>query len=345
MSAYIPSDSPAGERGRSHNTSSSKWSGKPQKIVYLEEGKPIYTIIANCLTPEQIDSVQSLIRIDEVTKLLRSNQFVPNDPRDRSPSPPPIYDSTGKRTNTRENRYRKKYETERSKLIEKALNTIPNFKPPEDYKRPTKTVEKLYIPVKDYPSINFIGLLIGPRGNNLKSMQEESGARIAIRGKGSVKEGKNTSSLKPEQNNLEDPLHCLITSESDEKIQKAKILCQKIIDKAINAPEGQNDLKREQLKELAILNGTLRLEEDRICPTCGGKGHKRYDCPNLDKSSSMQGNFTQSLICSKCGNVGHFAKDCKVDINVTAKIDQEFAMMMKDLTGEGDDQQQLQPQQ
>lgn len=73
----------------------------------------------------------------------------------RSPSPPPQYDNHGRRVNTREYRYRKRLEDERHKLIEKAMKTIPNYHPPQDYRRPTKTQEKVYVPVNDYPEINF----------------------------------------------------------------------------------------------------------------------------------------------------------------------------------------------
>lgn len=72
-----------------------------------------------------------------------------------SPSPAPQYDNFGRRTNTREFRYRKKLEEERHKAIEKAMKIIPSYHPPSDYRRPTKTQEKVYVPVNDYPEINF----------------------------------------------------------------------------------------------------------------------------------------------------------------------------------------------
>ena len=73
----------------------------------------------------------------------------------RSPSPPPQYDNFGRRVNTREYRYKKRLEDERHKLVEKAMKTIPGYHPPSDYRRPTKTQEKVYVPVNDYPEINF----------------------------------------------------------------------------------------------------------------------------------------------------------------------------------------------
>jgi hypothetical protein len=83
----------------------------------------------------------------------------------RSPSPPPQYDNHGRRINTREYRYRKRLEEERHKLIEKAMKTIPNYHPPQDYRRPTKTQEKVYVPVNDYPEINFSMIANPPNPN------------------------------------------------------------------------------------------------------------------------------------------------------------------------------------
>lgn len=89
----------------------------------------------------------------------------------RSPSPPPQYDNFGRRVNTREYRYRKRLEDERHKQIEKAMKIIPNYHPPSDYRRPTKTQEKVYVPVNDYPEINFsmITNLLNPNLSLLSS--------------------------------------------------------------------------------------------------------------------------------------------------------------------------------
>ncbi len=84
----------------------------------------------------------------------------------RSPSPPPQYDNFGRRVNTREYRYRKRLEDERHKQIEKAMKIIPNYHPPSDYRRPTKTQEKVYVPVNDYPEINF-SMITNPLSPNL----------------------------------------------------------------------------------------------------------------------------------------------------------------------------------
>ncbi|WPH01359.1 Branchpoint-bridging [Acrodontium crateriforme] len=259
------------------------------------------TAITAPMTAEQLDAYVTHLRIEEISQKLRINDVVPAE-GDRSPSPAPQYDNFGRRVNTREYRYRKRLEEERHKLIEKAMKIIPSYHPPSDYRRPTKTQEKVYVPVNDYPEINFIGLLIGPRGNTLKKMENESGAKIAIRGKGSVKEGKGKSDAAHASNQDED-LHCLIMADTEEKIAKAKKLIHNVIETAASIPEGENELKRNQLRELAALNGTLRDDENQACQNCGEIGHRKYDCPQAK-------NFTANIICRVCGNAGHMARDC-----------------------------------
>lgn len=112
------------------------------------------TMIMANFTNEQLEAYTLHLRIEEISQKLRINDVVPGD-GDRSPSPPPQYDNFGRRVNTREYRYRKRLEDERHKLVERAMKVIPNYHPPSDYRRPTKTQEKVYVPVNDYPEINF----------------------------------------------------------------------------------------------------------------------------------------------------------------------------------------------
>lgn len=115
-------------------------------------------------------------------------------------------------------------------------------------------------------------------------METESLAKIAIRGKGSVKEGKGRSDAAHTSNQEED-LHCLIMADTEEKVNKAKKLIHNVIEtvdrhhpvlecllakryQAASIPEGQNELKRNQLRELAALNGTLRDDENQACQNC-----------------------------------------------------------------------------
>jgi splicing factor 1 len=141
------------------------------------------TAIHAPMTTEQLDAYTLHLRIEEITQKLKINDVVPGDGDRyvvyhrhnmlnadllRSPSPPPQYDNYGRRVNTREFRYRKRLEDERHKLVEKAMKTLPNYHPPADYRRPTKTQEKVYVPVNDYPEINF-SMILTPLTSLLKS--------------------------------------------------------------------------------------------------------------------------------------------------------------------------------
>jgi hypothetical protein len=42
----------------------------------------------------------------------------------------------------------------------------------------TRVSDKVMIPQDLHPEINFVGLLIGPRGNTLKMMEKETGAKV-----------------------------------------------------------------------------------------------------------------------------------------------------------------------
>jgi splicing factor 1 len=67
-------------------------------------------------------------------------------------------------------------------------------------------------------------------------MESKSGAKIAIRGKGSVKEGKGGSD-RAMDSNLEEDLHCLIISENEDSINMAKKLIHQVIEvvRSLNA--------------------------------------------------------------------------------------------------------------
>jgi hypothetical protein len=123
------------------------------------------------------------------------------------------------------------------------MKNDPNFRPPVEYhqqKRSQRPSEKVYIPVKEFPEINFFGLLVGPRGNSLKKMEKESGAKISIRGKGSVKEGK----ARPDQyaEDAEEDLHCLVLADSDEKVSLCVRLINRVIETVRFPPSGIRNL-------------------------------------------------------------------------------------------------------
>jgi protein quaking len=56
-----------------------------------------------------------------------------------------------------------------------------------------KKVVRLDVPVDKYPNYNFVGRLLGPRGNSLKRVEASTQCRVYIRGRGSVKDSVKVS--------------------------------------------------------------------------------------------------------------------------------------------------------
>nr|XP_032623634.1 protein quaking isoform X5 [Chelonoidis abingdonii] len=139
--------------------------------------------------------------------------------------------------------------------------------------------EKLYVPVKEYPDFNFVGRILGPRGLTAKQLEAETGCKIMVRGKGSMRDKKKISfksrgnldpavlEVEEEQNrgkpnweHLNEDLHVLITVEDAQN--RAEIKLKRAVEEVkkllVPAAEGEDSLKKMQLMELAILNGTYR---------------------------------------------------------------------------------------
>jgi hypothetical protein len=53
--------------------------------------------------------------------------------------------------------------------------------------------EKVYVPIKEYPEFNFVGRILGPRGMTTKQLEQETGCKIMVRGKGSMRDKKKVS--------------------------------------------------------------------------------------------------------------------------------------------------------
>ncbi|KAK7910269.1 hypothetical protein WMY93_014953 [Mugilogobius chulae] len=125
---------------------------------------------------------------------------------------------------------------------------------------------------------------------------KECCAKIMIRGKGSVKEGKvgrKDGQMLPGE---DEPLHALVTANTMENIRN-------ILKQGIETPEDQNDLRKMQLRELARLNGTLREDDNRIL----------RPWQNAEPRS-----ITNTTLCTKCGGAGHISSDCKYSSNFAA---------------------------
>ncbi|KAG7157828.1 held out wings-like [Homarus americanus] len=109
---------------------------------------------------------------------------------------------------------------------------------------------------------NFVGRILGPRGMTAKQLEQETGCKIMVRGKGSMRDKKKEEQNrgKPNWEHLNEELHVLITVEDTEN--RAKLKIQRAIEEIrkllVPSADGEDELKKRQLMELAIINGTYR---------------------------------------------------------------------------------------
>ncbi|CAB1320813.1 unnamed protein product, partial [Coregonus sp. 'balchen'] len=104
-----------------------------------------------------------------------------------------------------------------------------------------KLGQKVLIPVKQFPKFNFVGKLLGPRGNSLKRLQEDTLTKMSILGKGSMRDKEKAYNRMG---------HAL------EEIKKFLI------------PDYNDEIRQAQLQELTYLNGG---SEDAKVPAVRGK--------------------------------------------------------------------------
>ncbi len=107
----------------------------------------------------------------------------------------------------------------------------------------SKIKKKIYIP--QTTGVNYIGMLIGPKGLYQKRLEEESGCKILIRGKGSQKQG---SAPQPDD---EDEQHVLLIADTQDSLRKA----QTAVERIITADDATRDkIRHEQLVVAQQLN-------------------------------------------------------------------------------------------
>ncbi|KAM7262691.1 hypothetical protein ACFE04_000374 [Oxalis oulophora] len=150
-----------------------------------------------------------------------------------------------------------------------------------------KRVIRLDVPVDKFPSYNFVGRILGPRGNSLKRVEAVTQCRVYIRGKGSVKDTlKRWSQVlrrivvgadiaqeeklkdKPGYEHLNEPLHVLVEAEFPEDMINTRLnQAITILESLLKPDESLDHYKKQQLRELTMLNGTLREESPSMSPS------------------------------------------------------------------------------
>lgn len=114
-----------------------------------------------------------------------------------------------------------------------------------DHNDPSLIRKKIYLPAD---GTNYIGLIIGPRGAYQKKLEQETGCKILIRGKGSTKDPSAAS-----QEDEED-MHVLIMGETPDCVTNAVSEVNTIIN---STDEQKNTMRTEQLKVAQEMNKAM----------------------------------------------------------------------------------------
>lgn len=135
-----------------------------------------------------------------------------------------------------------------------------------------KLGQKVLIPVKQFPKFNFVGKLLGPRGNSLKRLQEDTLTKMSILGKGSMRDKAKEEELRKSGEakyfHLNDDLHVLIEvfappAEAYARMGHALDEIKKFL-----IPDYNDEIRHAQLQELTYLNGGSEKAE---APAARGK--------------------------------------------------------------------------
>ena len=221
----------------------------------------------------------------DINRKLQTSELHDDKPmEERSPSPEPVHDNLGIRLNPRQVRLHQKLVLNRQHIISKLIKKNSTFKPPLEYKS-SKLCKKIYIPVKEYPNYNFVGLIIGPLGKTQKRMEKETGAKIRLRGK-----DKTTN---PQKN--DEDLHVYIEADNQKSLDAAVGMVEKLLNPIDDA---MNEHKWVQLEELATLKANM-------CRICHEHGHHYFACPQRQSTFKM-------VCCDKCGSYKHPTETCGV---------------------------------
>ncbi|XP_068182867.1 KH domain-containing, RNA-binding, signal transduction-associated protein 2 isoform X4 [Antennarius striatus] len=144
-----------------------------------------------------------------------------------------------------------------------------------------KLSERVLIPVQQYPKFNFVGKLLGPRGNSMKRLQEETGVKMSILGKGSMRDKDKEEELRKSGEakyaHLNNDLHVLIEvfAPPGEAYSRMSHALEEI--KKFLVPDYNDEIRQEQLRELSMLNGSdesSRGRSGRPATTISTRGHR-----------------------------------------------------------------------
>ncbi|XP_068207219.1 KH domain-containing, RNA-binding, signal transduction-associated protein 2-like [Palaemon carinicauda] len=123
-----------------------------------------------------------------------------------------------------------------------------------------KLTVRVLVPVRDHPKFNFVGKLLGPKGNSLKRLQEETMTKMAILGRGSMRDKQKEEELRisgdPKFSHLSEDLHVEVTAVAPPAEAHARIAYALTEIRRYLVPDYNDEIRQEQMREMQLLVGT-----------------------------------------------------------------------------------------
>ncbi|XP_058449010.1 KH domain-containing, RNA-binding, signal transduction-associated protein 2-like isoform X2 [Malaya genurostris] len=117
-----------------------------------------------------------------------------------------------------------------------------------------KVTVKVLVPIREHPRFNFVGKLLGPKGNTLKRLQEDTLCKMAILGRGSMKDRKKEEELRsamdPKYAHLNDDLHVEVNANGPPAEVHARIAYALAELRKYLIPDSNDFIRQEQMREL-----------------------------------------------------------------------------------------------
>ncbi|KAF5275036.1 hypothetical protein FQA39_LY06973 [Lamprigera yunnana] len=123
--------------------------------------------------------------------------------------------------------------------------------------KPMKVAVKVLVPVREHPKFNFVGKLLGPKGNSMKRLQEDTMCKMAVLGRGSMKDRQKEEelrqSLDPKYAHLCDDLHVEISALGPPAEAHARIAFALAEVRKYLIPDNNDNIRQEQMREMEII--------------------------------------------------------------------------------------------
>ncbi|XP_023290431.1 KH domain-containing, RNA-binding, signal transduction-associated protein 3 [Orussus abietinus] len=158
--------------------------------------------------------------------------------------------------------------------------------------KPIKVAVRVQVPVRDHPKFNFVGKLLGPKGNSLKRLQEDTMCKMAVLGRGSMKDRQKEEELRlsgdPKFSHLMEDLHVEISAYATPAEAHARIAYALDEVRRFLVPDYNDDIRQEQMWEMQILSTQCR------------EGSQTAEAPSSPETNSDPANSPTAATTANC---------------------------------------------